>query len=149
MLAAKVLEKYKHNTMIDIKQIYYDLGKAMTGVCDRLYKRSRPKAIDRKVDSYLVVDMPYVIKNNELDCCGGYNDYTTTIQLLVYVRDKVSSSNANEFNLTAMDAKVKAVLSRFTISTDYMTVSNPRVMLQSDDGDGFGVTVIQGRLRTK
>lgn len=121
----------------------------MTGVCDRLYKRSRPKAIDRKVDSYLVVDMPYVIKNNELDGCGGYNDYTTTIQLLVYVRDNVSSSNANEFNLTAMDAKVKAVLSRFPISTDYMTVSNPRVMLQSDDGDGFGVTVIQGRLRTK
>lgn len=80
---------------------------------------------------------------------GSYNDYTTTVQIEVYVRDKVSAGNPNELDVTQADEKVKAVMGRFPISTKNIIVTNPMITMQTDDGDGFSVTIIQGRLRTK
>lgn len=135
--------------MIDLKNIYYDLGKAVAGICDKTYPRNRPKAVDTKINSYIVVEIPYVIKNNEISNDGRFNDYTTTAQVEVYVRDTVSASNPNGFNISKVDEKVKAVLAKFPIITDNIVVSSPRVTLQTDDGDGFSVTIIQGKLRTR
>jgi len=135
--------------MIDIKTLYYDIGNAVKGICDKVYPRNRPKSVDKKIDSYIVVYFPSSIYNNEISADGRFNDYTTTAQVEVYVRDSVSSKNPNGFNVSAVGEKVKAVLSKFPISTDNILVSNPRVTLQTDDGDGFSVTIIQGNLRTK
>ncbi len=135
--------------MIDLKNIYYDLGKAVAGICDKTYPRNRPKAVGTKINSYIVVEIPYVIKNNEISNDGRFNDYTTTAQIEVYVRDTVSASNPNGFNIGKVDEKVKAVLAKFPIITDNIVVSSPRVTLQTDDGDGFSVTIIQGKLRTR
>ena len=135
--------------MIDIKTLYYDIGNAVKGVCDKVYPRNRPKSVDTKIGSYIVVYFPSGIFNNEISTDGRFNDYSTTAQIEVYVRDTVSSKNPNGFNVSAVDEKVKAVLSKFPISTDSILVSNPRVTLQTDDGDGFSVTIIQGNLRTK
>lgn len=135
--------------MVDIKQIYFDLGNAMKGVCDNIYPRSRPKAVNKNISSYIVVNVPYRIKNNEMNDNGDYNDYTTTIQIEVYVKDKVSCANPNGFNIDEMSKKVIDVLKRFPISTDNILVTKPRIAIQADDGDGFSVTIIQGSLRTK
>lgn len=135
--------------MVDIKQIYFDLGNAVKGICDKIYSRNRPKAVDTKIGSYIVVSVPYTITNNEMNYDGSYNDYTTTIQIEVYVRDKASSANPNGFNTSEMGEKVKAVLERFPISTDNIVVTRPNVAIQADDGAGFSVTIIQGRLRTR
>lgn len=135
--------------MIDIKTLYYDIGNAVKGICDKVYPRSRPKSVDTKVDSYIVVYFPSVIRNNEISDDGVYNDYTTTAQIEVYVRDTVSSANPNGFNVSKVEEKVRAVLEKFPISTKNILVSNPRITLQDDDGDGFSVTIIQGNLRTK
>lgn len=135
--------------MVDIKQIYFDLGNAVNGICDKVYPRNRPKAVDTKIGSYIVVSTPYAIRNNEMNYDGSYNDYTTTVQIEVYVRDKASSANPNGFNPSEMSDKVKAILERFPISTDNIIVAKPNIAIQSDDGDGFSVTIIQGNLRTK
>lgn len=135
--------------MVDIKQIYFDLGNAVKGICDKVYPRNRPKAVDTKIGSYIVVSTPYAIRNNEMNYDGSYNDYTTTVQIEVYVRDKASSANPNGFNPSEMSEKVKAILERFPISTDKIIVAKPNIAIQSDDGDGFSVTIIQGKLRTK
>jgi len=135
--------------MVDLKSIYYDLGNAVKGVCDKIYPRNRPKSVEDRPNSYIVVKLPSVIINNEINSDGSYNDYTTTAQIEIYVRDKVSAKNPNTFDVAAVDEKVRAVLEKFPISTDNILVSNPRVTLQTDDGDGFSVTIIQGRLRTK
>lgn len=135
--------------MIDIKTLYYDIGNAVKGICDKVYPRNRPKSVDTKIDSYIVVYFPSAIYNNEISDCGSYNDYTTTAQIEVYVRDTVSSANPNGFNVSKVEEKVKAVLERFPISTKNILVSSPRITLQDDDGDGFSVTIIQGKLRTK
>ena len=58
---------------------------------------------------------------------------------------------------TALDAAFKSlgycsedgVTNSSGISTENIKVTNPRITLQSDDGDGFSVTIIQGQLRTK
>ena len=80
---------------------------------------------------------------------GSYNDYTTVAQIEVYVRDKPSSKNPNNFNVSKVDEKVRAVLEKFPISTENILVISPQITLQTDDGDGFSVTIIQGKLRTK
>lgn len=132
-----------------IKQLYQDIYDSVNGICDKTYLRSRPKSVEQKVGSYIVISLPYAIYNNEIDDSGSYNDYSTTAQIEIYVRDKVSASNPNAFNINVMDEKVEQVRSKFPISTDNCLVISPLITMQDDDGDGFGVTIIQARLRTK
>ena len=80
---------------------------------------------------------------------GSFNDYTTTAQIEIYVRDKASARNPNTLNVSAVSEKVGAVMTKFPISTDNIVVTKPRVTLQTDDGDGFSVTIVQGLLRTR
>lgn len=136
--------------MVSIKTLYFDVGNAMKGICDKLYSRSRPKAVDtKKINSYIVVYFPSSIYNNEMNSSGVYNDFTTTAQIELYVRDKASARNPNTFDVSSVDEKVQEIMDRFPISTKNLIVSNPRITLQADDGAGFSVTIIQGRLRTK
>lgn len=135
--------------MISIKTLYFDVGNAVNGICDRVYARNRPKSVEDMPDSYIVVFFPAGIYNNEMNDDGSYNDYTTVAQIEVYVRDKSSSKNPNSFNVSKVDEKVRAVLEKFPISTENILVINPQITLQTDDGDGFSVTIIQGKLRTK
>ena len=132
---------------MNIKDMYYDVGNAVKGVCDRVYAHDRPKAVSDRPDSYIVVVFPSVILNNEMNSEGTFNDYTTTAQ--IYVRNKVSAKNPGAFDVAAMNDKVSAVLKRFPIATKSLTVTRPRVTLQADDGDGFSVTIVQGMLRTR
>lgn len=135
--------------MLDLKDLYYDLGNAMKGICDRVYARNRPKSVSDRPDSYIVIKLPSVIINNEMNDDGSFNDYTTTAQIEVYVRDKASVRDPNTLNVAAVSEKVSAVMRKFPISTDNIIVTKPRVTLQTDDGDGFSVTIVQGSLRTK
>lgn len=135
--------------MIDIKQIYYDMGNAVNGICDKTFSRNRPKAVDTKLNSFIVVGIPYSIRNNEISDDGRYNDYSTTAQIEVYVRNKTSRGNTNCFDLSTMDEKVSRVLRLFPLSTANITLTRPSIMIQSDDGNGFDVTIITCRLKTK
>lgn len=134
---------------MNIKDMYYDVGNAVKGVCDRVYAHDRPKAVSDRPGSYIVVVFPSVILNNEMNSEGVYDDYTTTAQIEVYVRNKVSAKNPGAFDVAAMNDKVSAVLKRFPIATKNIIVMKPRVTLQTDDGDGFAVTIVQGQLRTR
>ncbi len=135
--------------MISIKTLYFDVGNAMKGVCDRVFPRNRPKAVGKKINSYIVVFFPSSIYNNEMNSDGAYNDYSTTLQIEVYVKDKASADNPNALDVSKVDDKVKSVMERFPISTKNIIVTNPKITMQTDDGDGFSVTIIQGKLRTK
>lgn len=134
-----------------IKDIYHGLWNAVDGICDKRYLKDRPKSVpvSERPDSYIVIRLPYSIYNNEISDNGEYNDFTTTAQIEIYVRDKVSSKNPNEFNVLAMDEKVEKVMELFPIITEDFVVSRPSVTMQTGDGDGFAVTIIQGFLRTR
>ena len=134
---------------MDLKHIYYDLGNAVKGICDVVIPRNRPNTVDKRYDSFIVVSLPYAIRNNEISDDGSYNDYSTTVQISIYTRNRVSSSLGNCTDLDAMDEKLERVLSVFPIRTPRIIVTKPKVILQTDDGDGFDITMIQGRLRTR
>ena len=106
-------------------------------------------AFHTKLNSFIVVGIPYSIRNNEISDDGRYNDYSTTAQIEVYVRNKTSRGNTNCFDLSTMDEKVSRVLRLFPLSTGNITLTRPSIMIQSDDGNGFDVTIITCRLKTK
>lgn len=135
--------------MTTIEEIYNDVGRAMKGVCDKIYAKNRPKAMDERVGSYIVVRLPSGIYNREIGQNGGYNDFTTTLQIEVYVRNVVSSKSPNGFDVGKTSEKVSEVMKRFPISTENIVVTRPRVTLQADDGASFDVTIIQGSLKTR
>lgn len=137
--------------MITISKIYEGLWNAVDGICDKRYLKDRPKSVpvSERPNSYIVISVPYKIKNNEISFNGCYNDYTTHIRLEVYVRDNISSKNPNGFDVLAMSDKVDAIMKLFPIKTEDFVVSRPDVAMQSNDGDGFSVTIIQGFLRTR
>lgn len=132
-----------------IEALYNDIGKAMKGVCDKIYAKNRPKSVDKRPDSYLVVRLSSGIHTQEIDYGGGYNDFTTTAQIEVYVRNTISSKSPNGFDVSKTSVKVEDVLKRFPINTENLTVTRPVVTFQSDDGDGYDATIIQGELRTR
>lgn len=134
-----------------IKDLYQGLWNAVDGIFDKRYLKDRPKSVpvDERPDSYIVICLPYTLNNNEISSDGSYNDFTTTIQLELYVRDKVSSKKPNGFNVLCMSDKIDKVFSLFPIKTDTFIVTKPRITMQTDDGDGFAVTIIQGFLRTR
>lgn len=135
--------------MISIKTLYNDVGTAVKGICDKVYARSRPKSVDDRPNSYIVVSFPSMIFNNEMNSDGSFNDYSTTAQIEIYVRDKVTPKNPSSLDVSAVDTKVSKVLGLFPIMTDNIVVTKPRVTMQADDGDGFSVTIVQGMLRTR
>lgn len=135
--------------MVSIKDLYYDVAKAVKGVCDKTYYQDRPTSVDTKINSYLVIALTSNIVNQELDPRGGYHDYTTTLLLEVYVRDKMSASNPVGIDLKAMDEKVGKVMDLFPINGDSIYVTQPEVVMQDNDNSGFHVTLIRARLRTK
>ena len=57
--------------MISIKTLYDDMGKAVQGICKRVYPRNRPKSVDSRLDSYIVVSFPSLMYNNEIDDKGS------------------------------------------------------------------------------
>lgn len=135
--------------MVSIKDLYYDVAEVVKGICDKTYYMDRPTSVDTKIDSYLVISLPSTIANQELDPRGGYHDYTTTLLLEVYVRDKMSSSNPVGIDLKAMDEKVGKVVNLIPFDTDNIHVTQPEVVMQDNDQSGFHVTLIRARLRTK
>ena len=136
---------------MNIKELYQGLWNTVDGICDKRYLKDRPKSVlvNERPDSYIVISMPYAIYYNEIGDSGVYNDFTTTVQIEIFVRDKVSSKNPNEFNVLSMSDKVDKVMKLFPITTERFTVTRPRVTMQDGDGDGFSVTIIQGFLRTR
>lgn len=135
--------------MISIKALYYGIAKAVSGICDKGYYQDRPTSVTDRPDSYVVIHFPSSIYNNEIGQKGEYRDFDTTVQLEVYVRDKMSAENPIGIDVSTMDEKVKKILARFPISTSDFSVTRPMITLQTNDDSGFHVTIIQGRLKTK
>jgi len=79
--------------MISIKALYYGIAKAVSGICDKGYYQDRPTSVADRPDSYVVIHFPSSIYNNEIGQKGEYRDFDTTVQLEVYIRDKMSAEN--------------------------------------------------------
>ncbi|WP_333615532.1 hypothetical protein [Bacteroides pyogenes] len=135
--------------MVSIKTLYYGIARAVKGICDKGYYQDRPSSVADRPGSYIVINFPSAIYNNEISEDGRYSDFETTVLIEIYIRDKMKAENPVEMDLVTMDDKVSKVMALFPISTKDFVLKSPRVTFQASDGSGFHVTIIQGRLRTK
>lgn len=136
---------------MSIKEIYQGVYEAIDDICDKVYLKDRPKSVPAgsRPDSYIVIRLPYAFMNMEISDDGSYNSYNTTLQLELYVRDRVSADYPNRFDVLRMDEKLRMLTDRFPIVCGSFVASGPVLTMQTDDGDGFSVSFIQSQLRTK
>ena len=135
--------------MISLKELYYGIARSVNGICDKTYYKNRPKSVDERLNSYMVITLPSGIYNKEMDYKGSYNYYTTSVHLYIYVRQSASSRNMNAPDIKGIDGKVSDVMKVFPIDDDHIHVSHPEIVIQADDGSGFDVVCIHADLTTK
>lgn len=134
--------------MVRIKDYIETAYNAVEGICDKVYL-DRPKAVGEKVSSYAIVSCPNYVSNREL----GQDDFDyniTTVDIDVFVKDKVTSQKLNQMNIGKLDELTKAVLDKFPIVDKEKSVKihNPRVIFSGSDGDGWHYAMIAARLTT-
>ena len=135
--------------MVSLKTLYYGIAKAVNGICDKGYYQDRPSSVTARPNSYIVINLPSLILNNELGERGEYNDFSTTVVIEVYVRDIATANNPNSMDIKTMNDKVSSILELFPINNKDFKITSPHISLQTSDKSGFHVTFIQGILRTK
>lgn len=134
--------------MMSIKDILKSVYDAVEGICERTFIQDRPKSVIDSLNDYMVVKAVSSFNNREVDEKGSYDYYESTVQIEIYVKDRVSASNPNQINILSIDDKVTQVLSLFPIKDRHIHAMRPRVTLSISDGNGFHCTIIQARLTT-
>lgn len=133
--------------ILDYMKVAHDAVKA---VCDKVYLKDRPKSVDQKSDAYIVVDMPSYISNREIDYSGSFDYYVTTINIYIYVRDKVTPKHFENIDIVKMDELLKQVLALFPIADKEkgVKIHRPRVVVSNSDGDGWHFSLVSARMTT-
>lgn len=135
--------------MISSKDLLQDMYNAVKGLADKTYLLERPSSTSDSLNSFIVCNLPSAIYNQEMSDDGEYDDYTTTAQFEIYVRDRVTSTNINQVDIMSLSRLVSSVLRLFPMSLDHCVITNPVETLSISDGKQFHCTIIQGKLRTK
>jgi hypothetical protein len=137
--------------MIRYKDYKEALFNAMEGIADRVYLE-RPQAIssDKKVNSFIVVDVSGFLNNKELDPSGSYDYYTGQAYVSIFVRDKVTSKAMNQERINTLDDLMQKVHDKFPVVDRERGVKfcRPRFMVSASDEDGFHYSLISVRLTT-
>lgn len=136
--------------MVRIKDYLQVAYEAVLPVVGKVFLKDRPKSVEEQVDSYAVVDIPAYVSNREMDYSGSYDYYVTTINISIFVRDKVSPKHVENINIVKMDEILKKVHALFPIADKEKSVKihRPRVVVSDSDNDGWHYTLISARLTT-
>lgn len=122
--------------------IYMDLTESVRGIGSKTFL-DRPKSSKEELANFIVVDLPTELRGMVkgrmevmADCYGTFS---------VFCKAKTDST----VNIVAQGDLTQEILDLFPINGKYVTATNPRVLMQGDDGYGYQVTQISFRLRTK
>lgn len=122
--------------------IYNDLVAAVNGIGKKTFL-DRPKNGTEELANFLVVDLPTELRNRvKGDFDFAVNGYGT---ISVFCKAKTDSTP----NIGIQSELTQKVLDVFPINSKHITASNPRVLMQGEDGYGYHVTEITFKLRTK
>lgn len=116
------------------------LHDACRGVCNTVFVSTRPKELRERMAEFIVVSLPAQIRNRTVGLCGITE---TTCRIAIYVRDKGGSED-----ISRIDELADKVVSLFPISRGGICASDPQVVLEGSDGNGFHVALIQSALKT-
>lgn len=134
--------------MMDILEVMYEAAKE---VCENVYLQNRPSSTTTKNEKFIVVELPSVITNNEISQDGSYNDFSTTGQFTIFVKDRSSSKNGNATPIEKTNELVNSLKGLFPIKDKEKSVKlrRPKIMIPPvSDERGFHYTVIQCDITT-
>ena len=135
--------------MITARDILHDMYLQVKGICDKTYIIERPASTSDEINSFIVCAIPSILYNNEISDDGQFDDYSTTVQFEIYVRDKTSAYNLNQADINSIDKAVKAVLGKFPMTTAHCVITEPQQSMVISDGKQFHCTIIHADMRTK
>lgn len=135
--------------MITARDILQDMYLQVKGICDKTYIIERPASTSDEINSFIVCAIPSILHNNEISDDGQFDDYSTTVQFEIYVRDKTSASNLNQADINSIDKAVKAVLGKFPMTTAHCVITEPQQSMVISDGKQFHCTIIHADMRSK
>ncbi len=122
--------------------IYNDLVSAVNGIGKKTFL-GRPKNGTEDLVNFIVIDIPVEVRGRikgnlevKADCYGTYS---------VFCKAK----SDNTLNIGAQSELVQKVQDLFPINGKHITATNPRVLMQGEDGYGYQVTQITFSLHTK
>lgn len=127
-----------------IKNILTSLTKAAqtTGV-QHIYLPNRPMKADESIKNFVVIDLPLRIHRE----VKGNDDFlvTTSGTYTIGVRSK----SDNTMNLNATTDLLQQFLELFPINDEYITATNPEIILRGGDDTNFQKVSIMFDIRTK
>jgi hypothetical protein len=122
--------------------IYEDLVKAVKGIGVKTFL-DRPKNGQSDLANFVVINIPTEIRGRVKGKISVMaNSYGT---FSVYCKAKTDST----LNVNAQGSLVDLVLDLFPINGEHITATEPRFLMQGEDGYGYQVTQITFKLRTK
>lgn len=124
-------------------QILNSLVTALKPLGVKAYLLNRPKKVDEKMDSFIVVDLPTQLRRTT----KGYDDYSyrTTGVIYAFVRAQTDGTPY----IDRQTQFVRSVTELFPLSDDKIEAVNPIVIMRGLDETNFQVTTITFSLRTK
>lgn len=122
--------------------IYDDLVNAVSGIAQKTYL-DRPKISSEELTSFIVVELPTEIHG----IVKGSFDFSAKCFGLFSVFCK--SKKDGTPNIKAQNGLSQSVLDKFPINGKYITATDPAELMKGSDGNGYQVTEISFRLRTK
>lgn len=127
-----------------IFNIFNSLSKA-AGTTDvgHIYLTNRPKLFDTGMGSFVVISLPARISRD----VKGNDDFLVSTSG-TFVIGAVAKKDGTP-NIKAQTKLVQQFLDLFPISDDYITATNPQVIMRGDDETGFQITSIMFDIRTK
>lgn len=135
--------------MYSIKQIYKSMYDAVVGVSDEVYIQDRPQSIDKRIDSYILLEINSPIVNNEMNPNGEYDTFSGVVRFVLFVRNRTSAKNFNAININMMDEKFQELMSVFPISDDFVHITRQSVLMSGNDGSDFHFVAVNALIKTK
>ena len=135
--------------MYSIRQIYKSMYEAINGICDKIYIQDRPQSIDKRIDSYMLLEINSSITNEEQNPDGEYNMFSGIVRFVLFLRNRTSANNFNAVNIDTLEEKFKLLMSKFPVSDDFVFITRPYVLMSGNDGSDFHYVAVNASIKTK
>lgn len=132
--------------MVNFHDIYKELNELCKGICDSAYPENRPESVQEKINTFLVFSFPSIFNWDLV----GSEDFTTTMELEIFVRDKMSKSSPNIIKSEEMGRIVEKVMAKFPYKSEkgWRVGKTRQLIVNKTDGKGFHFTSLYLEVKT-
>lgn len=120
-----------------------DFVAGITGNRKIIFLDRRPDKTEDSMTQFVVITLPAEIK----DIVAGSSDFALKTTGILYCYNR-AKSNAT-LNLNSQSQFAYSIKKGFPLNAEHITATKPTLLMEGYDGNGFHVTSLTFRLRTK